>query len=171
MEDFFMFQYCPRCSYESPDFLRGRKVSCPSCGFQFYQNTAAAVAVLLEYKEHFVIMKRGREPGKGLLDLPGGFVDPDESAEDACRREIREEIGVEISDLTYRSSCGNTYPYKGITYKTCDMLFTARCESSSFTPQEDEIQEILFIEKDKLSLENFAFDSLKKMVRDFLSLS
>ena len=163
-----MFHYCPRCSYESPDFLNNRKVSCPSCGFQFYQNTAAAVAVLLKYRDSYVILRRGRHPGKGLLDLPGGFVDPDESAEEACRREIREEIGVEICDLIYRTSCGNTYPYKGITYKTCDLLFTARCNDDVFTPREGEIQEILFMEKNSLSLEDFAFDSLKKMLKQIL---
>ena len=161
-----MFHYCPNCSYQNPDFLNNRKLVCPSCGFQFYQNTAAAVAVLLELGDRYVIMKREREPGKGLLDLPGGFVDPDESAEEACRREIREEIGVEITDLSYQTSRGNTYPYKGITYKTCDMLFTARCLSDDFTPQKGEIEEILFFPKKELPLDKFAFESQRRMLEE-----
>ncbi len=161
-----MFRYCPRCGFESPDFLENRKIHCSSCGFLFYQNTAAAVAVLLECGEEYVIMKRARDPGKGMLDLPGGFVDPDESAEEACRREIKEELGVDVYNLRYITSHGNTYPYKGITYKTCDLLFTGECRTREFVLQEHEIQGVVFMRKGELPLEDFAFESLKIMLKE-----
>ena len=163
-----MFNYCPNCGAEKPEIIRGMKILCATCGFQFYQSTAAAVAVLISCGDRYILLKRGRDPGKGLLDLPGGFVDPDESAEEACRREIREEIGAEIHDLRYLTSHGNTYPYKGITYKTCDLLFTATCRKEEFSLQEEEIGGILLVPKDEIPLDKFAFFSQKIMLKQVI---
>jgi len=160
-----MFKYCPNCAAPASKFIDGKKFLCEECGFQIYHNTAAAVAVLLEWEDQYVLLKRGREPGRGMMDLPGGFVDPDESAEDACRREIREELGIEIKDLHYLASHHNTYPYKGITYKTCDLFFRAKCCTADFVRQESEIEEISLIDKGQLPVEDFAFESIKTLLK------
>ncbi|MDC7235952.1 MAG: NUDIX domain-containing protein [Spirochaetales bacterium] len=163
-----MFDYCPKCRKPSPDFIDHKKTVCPECGFTLYQNTAAAVAVLVKQKNRYIILRRGREPGKGMLDLPGGFVDPGESAEDSCRREIREELGIKISNLRYICSRPNIYPYKGVTYHTCDMFFTAESGDDVFTRQEDEIDEILLLSKEEIEINQFAFDSIKNLLKDKL---
>jgi len=163
-----MFQYCPNCAAPSPEFPRNRKIYCPACGFSYYHNNAAAVAVLIAVEDRYILLRRGKEPGKGLLDLPGGFVDPGESAEEACRREVMEEIGAEITDLEYSGSRPNTYPYGGITYNTCDLLFRARCGADSFIRQEEEIQEILLLKKEEISLDGVAFESIRRFLAEEL---
>ena len=156
-----MFLYCPQCRRPAPDFPAERKIICPECGFTYYHNVASAVGILLKRDDRFVFLRRAKEPGLGLLDLPGGFVDPDESAEEACRRELREELGVELASLEYAASRPNTYPYKGIVYKTCDLFFRAECVSGPFSLQEDEVSEVLFLSRRDVKMEMFAFGSVR----------
>ncbi len=161
-----MFAYCPQCRTPDPEFISQRKIHCPSCGYVLYQNTASAVAVLVKLENRYIILRRGKEPGKGLLDLPGGFVDPGESAEDCCRREIREELGIPVENIRYLSSRPNIYPYKGVTYHTCDLLFIAECRSSDFIRQEDEVDEILLLTREELPIDQFAFESTRNFLKD-----
>ena len=58
--------------------MTGQKLlRCEACGFELYLNVAAAVAgVILDERGRMVVLVRGKEPGQGKWDLPGGFVDP-----------------------------------------------------------------------------------------------
>ena len=68
-------------------------------------------------------------PRQGFLAVPGGFVDFNESAEEAVVRECREEIGVTVQGARFLCSAPNIYEYKGIVYRTCDLFFTAELPS------------------------------------------
>jgi ADP-ribose pyrophosphatase YjhB (NUDIX family) len=103
---------------------------CSSCGFDIYNNVAAAVGVIVKDGAGRVLfIKRAKEPRKGFLALPGGFIDPGESAEQAAVRECKEETGLDIMNLTYVASFPNVYEYKTVRYTTCDIFFTARTDS------------------------------------------
>ena len=94
-----MFDYCPSCGSRDVYFDNIKKFRCEACDFTFFQNVAAAAAAVLEYDGKIITIKRGQEPKKGMLDLPGGFLDPGETAEDGLKREIREELNIELGDL------------------------------------------------------------------------
>lgn len=68
------------------------------------------------------------EPKKGQYDLPGGFMDMgDDSMETAIYREIKEELGInksEISDLTYLGSASETYPWHGTELVNLVLLYS-----------------------------------------------
>lgn len=120
------FNMCPMCGTKSIINSNNRVWKCPDCGFVLFCNVAAAVGVIICDKNHNILMEvRAKEPRKGFLALPGGFVDPNESAEDAVIRECKEEIGVALDGLQFICTNPNTYEYKNIEYKTCDMFFTA----------------------------------------------
>jgi len=156
------FKYCPRCGAAAIRAVGAKLLRCASCGFELYLNPAAAVAgVVVDEQGRMVVLVRGKEPGKGQWDLPGGFVDPGETAEEALRREVREEIGLEVTALRYLGSWPNVYEYMGVRYRTLDLGFVCEVtEVSRAKPREAEIVEVLFLSPREVDLDRFAFRSV-----------
>jgi ADP-ribose pyrophosphatase YjhB (NUDIX family) len=170
-----MFRYCPACG--SPDIrFEGGKVFRCSCGFVYYHNTAAATGCVINVDGEILLLVRGKEPAKGKLDLPGGFVDPGEGALEGLRRELREEIGWEpplpdAEAFTLFASFPNTYPYKNIRYNTCDLFFTLSAPGlteKDLCLEEGEIAGVRFIRPEDLNPEDLAFDSTRRALRAFM---
>jgi 8-oxo-dGTP pyrophosphatase MutT (NUDIX family) len=170
-----IFNYCPRCS--EPAGLDGgsRRIICPHCDFKLYLNTAAAVAGLLfDPYGRLMVVRRSRDPRKGFLDLPGGFVDFGEDAEGALRRELREELGLELAagskGAEYFRSIPNIYMYGDVLYHTLDLFFICRTEKGFPLPSvsslelNDEIAEILYKFPKDISEDEIAFDSMKNLI-------
>ncbi len=162
-----IFNHCPNCRIPEIFFDGTKEFRCQECSFTYFHNTAAAVGVILEYGEQIVLLKRNREPAKGKLDLPGGFVDPGESAEEAVRREVREELYMDLGALKYLSSYSNTYEYKGVTYTTCDLFFSNRIDALPTKFDISEIEQLILMRPSDIPEEHIAFESLKMWLNDF----
>ncbi len=160
------FRYCPKCGAAALRFVGSKLVSCTSCGFELYLNAAAAVAALItDEKGRLLIVVRAEEPKKGMWDLPGGFADPGESAEVALRREVHEELGLELTAMRYLCSYPNIYDYRGLRYATVDLGFV--CEVKDFSTlcaAQSEVMELLFVAPKEIDITRFAFASLGRMV-------
>ena len=170
-----MFRYCPGCASEKIRFESNKVFRCPDCGFTYYHNTAAATACIVGTNRGILFLVRNKEPGKGLLDLPGGFVDPGEGAMDGLRREFIEELGLDFKPEEFKlfASFPNIYPYKNIPYNTCDLFFYIDAPDLSEKDLKlafDEISEVQFIKANKLDMEKMAFESVKKAVRIYLDM-
>jgi NADH pyrophosphatase NudC (nudix superfamily) len=155
------FNQCPNCGSSDTVFEDNKKFSCRGCGFIYFHNVAAAAGVILEYDRKIVLIKRAKEPSKGKLDLPGGFVDPNESAEEAVIREIKEELKIEIEGLKYLGSYPNIYKYKDVLYHTCDLFFY--CKNDIF-PKDfsgEEIEELILTSPLEVPEDEIAFESVK----------
>lgn len=171
-----MFNYCPSCASPNIRFEDAHVFKCPDCGFVYYHNTAAATALIVDTGGSVMFVRRGKEPAPGKLDLPGGFVDPQEGAIDGLIRECREELGwtPERSSLTLFASFPNVYPYKNIVYNTCDLFFSVRLDEavekmeSLFRLQRQEIASVVFAGYDKINLDDIAFDSVKAAISLYL---
>ena len=71
--------------------------ACESCGFVNYNNSKpTASALILNDKEEALLVRRAWYPYKGFLDIPGGFLEPGEHPEDGAKREVMEELGIEV---------------------------------------------------------------------------
>ena len=161
------FNRCPNCGTPDISFDGMKKLHCRACSFTFFHNTAAAVAVVLEYGKQIVLIRRNKAPGKGKLDLPGGFVDPDESAEEAARREVKEELSMDLGALKYMGSYPNTYKYKDVTYKTCDLFFSSRIDVLPTVFDTREIRELILMHPSEISEDQIAFESTKTLLQLF----
>ncbi len=169
-----LFKYCPHCLSQNFTFTNQRKFACADCGTVFYQNVATAVAVIIEYENKILFTVRNKKPERGKLDLPGGFTDPEETAEETCARELFEELQLHIEphQFSYFTSAYNTYLYKGFPYKTADLVFTAQLpKDASFHLEKEEIQAIKWIEKTAIPYNEIAFVSLQKALKKYVSTS
>lgn len=167
------FKFCPNCASQNIEFENNRRFECFDCGMVYYQNVAAAVAIIIEKEDQILFTVRNREPKLGMLDLPGGFTDPDENSEQTCARELKEELDIDIplENFHYFRSQPNNYLYKGIPYKTEDLIFTAEFPSDAkLKIEESEIQSVRWIKKSEIILEEIGFDSLRKAVEEYLVL-
>jgi ADP-ribose pyrophosphatase YjhB (NUDIX family) len=134
---------------------------------------ASATGCIIDTGQAIVLLVRAKEPAKDKLDLPGGFVNPDEEAVMGLRRECQEELGWDPgSDCSFLGALPNTYPYKGIIYKTCDFFFTVSAptlKESDFRLDPEEIKGVRFIKYREINIEDLAFDSTKRAVKAFLN--
>lgn len=126
---------------------------------------AAAVAALITDSDGRLLMAiRAQDPEKGRLDLPGGFVSHGESAEDALKREIFEELGVEIENIRYFGSWPNSYLYSDLEYKTLDLAFTAEIKGATCPKAGDDVADLIFLSRSEINYEDIAFQSIRRMV-------
>jgi mutator protein MutT len=162
-----IFKFCPKCGKDGFTFDGVKAFDCPYCHFRFYINASTAVAVILEYPSgEIVLSKRKNEPKAGSYDLPGGFVDPGESAEDAATRELQEELGIHVDNLRFIASFPNEYIYRGITYYTTDISFLASIPQDTQLKPADDVAEALIIHPKDVDFSTISFPSIVNMLKE-----
>ncbi|MCP4138052.1 MAG: NUDIX domain-containing protein [bacterium] len=160
-----IFTHCPRCGH-SP-FTHDGKNSflCGSCSFNYYINPSGAVVAIIKNSQGKILLtRRGIDPLKGTLDLPGGFVDLMESGEDALKREIREELNLEIRDFTYLGSFPNRYLYGGLTYFTLDLAYFCAVPSFEAIKADDDVSDYIFLHPEEINIDDIGLESIKKII-------
>jgi len=165
------FRYCPLCGSEY--FLENNSKSkkCQKCGFIYYFNSSAATAIFVTNKlGELLVVSRANEPAKGTYDLPGGFVDMYETAEEAIVRELKEETGMQISKPEYLFSLPNIYNYSGFDVHTVDMFFQISTNSFSGLQANDDAESLSFLKKHQIKPEKFGLNSIRQAVEIWLDL-
>ncbi len=160
-----LFTHCPVCGSEK--FIQNNIKSkrCQDCGFVYYVNASAAVAAFIVNKQgDLLVCRRGKEPEKGTCDLPGGFVDENESAEEAITREIGEELNATVNSLKYLFSLPNEYEYSGMTVPTLDMFYECMLEDTDNLNPSDDVEDCFFVAVNELKPELFGLKSIRKAV-------
>jgi len=163
-----LWQFCPFCGSHS--FRAGDKdfLQCDLCLKRFYINSAGAVTCIIENSSGEILFtRRAFEPSKGMLDLPGGFIDLEETAEDAVRREIKEELNLDVTSMQYIGSSPNRYSYGGLVYFTIDLGFSCTVESFDTIRAADDVDGFIFLHPSRLDFQEIAFQSVCNILRTY----
>ena len=167
-----VFRFCPKCGSENFEINNALSRHCSDCGFTYYQNPRASTAAfILNSKGELLIAKRAKEPAMGTLDLPGGFVDNAETAEQGMVREIKEETGLNIQpeSIEYLFSIPNVYRYSGMDIHTLDLFFLCRVDDKQTVAAADDAAELAWLPLREVYVERFGLKSIRQAVHRFLA--
>ncbi|MBT3456097.1 NUDIX domain-containing protein [bacterium] len=165
MLSFSKFQFCPSCSTENIYQNSEKSFLCNSCGFTYFHNPAPAVGAIVFDGKKLLLCRRAFDPSKDKLDFPGGFVDYQETLEQALVREVKEELNLEVTNIEYFASLTNLYEYKKVIYPTVDVFFKCQAKDLSRLSVADDVASYEWENIENLNIDDLAFDSGKKIIK------
>ena len=136
-------RYCGRCGSPMRDHGDLTARQCSRCGDLVFPRLSPCVIVTVE-KEGKILLAKHAQRNQNLYACLAGFVEAGESVEEAVRREVREEVGVEIKNLRYRGSQSWPFPDQLM------LAFTADWASGEIQPNHGEIADAAYFDPNHL---------------------
>ncbi len=163
------YRFCPACGAQRANGSPRRPFRCERCGHtSFFGPVTAVGAIIFDGLGQVLLIERAREPGMGKLGLPGGFVDPNESAEHAARREIEEELGISVGQMHFLMTAPNSYIYRGVVLPVLDIFFSACMVNGQNIRQEaSEVSAWMWSSVSTEILDRMAFPSNRQALETF----
>ena len=126
-------QYCGRCGTPTQPRAEERVRVCPACKLSAYPRVAPAVMALVTRGRELLL---GRSPHfpPGMYSALAGFAEPGETLEQCVAREVEEEVGVSVANLSYFASQPWPFPHSLMVAFVCEWA------SGEIRVQEGEIE-------------------------------
>jgi NAD+ diphosphatase len=137
-------RFCANCGAATEPREAGHIRTCPRCGAEHHPRTDPVVIMLVADGDRAMLGRQAHWPA-GRYSALAGFVEPGESLEEAVAREVREESGVRVADVEYRSSQPWPFP-------TSLMLgFRARWVEGEPQVRDGELEDVRWCTRDELA--------------------
>lgn len=164
------FKYCPVCGSQHfmPNSMKSKL--CHECGFEYFMNPSSAnVAFIRNDRGELLVTRRKNDPAKGTLDLPGGFADIGEDAEQGVVREVKEETGLDVTSVKYLFSHANLYLYSGLPIPTLDLFFQCEVKDCHTLHASDDAETCMWMSLTDIDLSDFGLMSVREGLGRYLS--
>ncbi len=163
-----VYKFCPICGNKLVPQEKDLLI-CSKCGFRFYINPLVCNAVIIENeKGEILLVKRKYEPKKDYWDWPGGFIDPGEGLEESVKREIKEELAIDVQMGKIVGVYKGTYEFQKILNPSLGIAVSARIIGGEIKPADD-ITEYKYFKPEEIFKMELAFEFIKKGIKDYLS--
>ena len=138
-------RFCSRCGSPTDMAEAGHVRICPSCGTHHFPRTDPAVIMLITDEDDRALL--GRQPvwPEGRFSTLAGFVEPGETLDDAVRREVMEEVGILVGEVTYAGSQPWPFP------SSLMLGFFGKALSIDITVDQDEIAEARWFTREEVT--------------------
>ncbi|MEM9059784.1 MAG: NAD(+) diphosphatase [Pseudomonadota bacterium] len=137
--------FCARCGSPTDPEAGGWRRTCSNCGAQHFPRTDPVVIMLI-LSDDAVLVGRQRQFPDGIYSLLAGFMEPGETVEDAVRREVLEEAGVEVGAVGYLGS--QPWPYVSNIMLGCVGI----AETTEIRVDPDELEDAQWISRAKMDV-------------------
>ncbi len=160
------YRYCPQCAtplVRRQAFGKERLV-CPNCNFIYFEDPKVAVAGLVTNKDKVLLVRRAVHPQINFWSLPSGFVEAGEMPDQALKREIIEETGLD-------SNVGELLQIEALSapHKQGIVLIYSVIASEMAVKPADDISEAAWFSTKTIPWDELAFPSTEKTLRHWLS--
>jgi ADP-ribose pyrophosphatase len=136
---------------------------------RFFGPFAAVGGLVINDSGQLLLVRRAKTPGKGLLGLPGGFIDAGETVEAALAREVREETSLELASSEYLTSNPNWYVHQGIRAPVIDLFYVCTVTAPDrVVLEESELCEFQWVIPTQKHLDSMAFESNRLAVLEWM---
>lgn len=136
-------QFCGHCATPMTQISSERAKRCSNCGLVNYPRLSPAVIMLISRGEELLLARAPRFP-EAMYSVLAGFVEPGESLEETVRREVREEVGIEVKDIRYFGSQPWPFP------NSLMIGFTATYASGEIVIEPKELSAAAWFTRDNL---------------------
>ncbi|MFN3512101.1 MAG: NAD(+) diphosphatase [Phenylobacterium sp.] len=128
-------RHCAACGEPTQVVDGGWKRVCPACKAEHFPRTDPVVIMLAVHGDRCMLGRQEAWP-KGMFSALAGFLEPGESIEEACARELEEEAGLKTLSVRYHSTQPWPYP------SSLMIGLIAEVESDEATPDQTELSEV-----------------------------
>ncbi len=135
--------HCGRCGSPTVPADGERAMRCPACGLLAFPRVAPAIIVRVT-RGDAILLAHGRRFPSAIYSVLAGFVDPGESLEGCVHREVREEVGIEVTEPRYFGSQPWPFPHSLM------VAFTAEWAGGELSPDPEEIADVGWYRADAL---------------------
>lgn len=138
-------RFCGKCGAAMEYLEKGEDKAfvCPKCAYRSYPKISPAV-IMVVTRGSSILLQRNSHYNVPYWTLPAGFVDPGETLEEAVKREVKEESGIDIKNIKYFGSQAWPFPSNMM------VGFYAEWESGEIVPDGEEVMEAKWFERDAL---------------------
>jgi len=128
-------QFCGTCGHQTAPGAGEHVLNCNNCNAIFYPKISPCVIVLIHKQDAILLARNIAHKDSTMFSLIAGFVEVGETVEQAVHREVMEEVGISVEDITYQGSQSWPFPSQLM------LGFYAKYSSGTIIIQEDELLE------------------------------